>query len=145
MRPVQQMTNAGVTGPGVWVPIDYMQKAFAIGFRCTLGGTASPSATYKVQHAFESGVPDTVFTLTRSSTTATLTFNAITALNNIDNGNIGAAGIYPSQLKPTTLAQSLFGGTAGLTWQMPGSLAIPSGSTYAYGLVFTTAVAVPAA
>jgi hypothetical protein len=82
MRPV--LLTTGATGASAWVPIDYLQKAFGIGFRCTVGGGSSPDVTYKVQHAFSSLVQDTVVRITRSTTTATLTFNAATALNGID-------------------------------------------------------------
>ncbi len=75
MRPVIKVT--GATGPSVWVPVDYLQKAFAIGFQCTVGGATAPSMTYKVQHAFHCFVPDTEILITRSTTTATLVFKAI--------------------------------------------------------------------
>lgn len=34
----------------------------------------------------------------------------VTAINNIDNGNIGAAGLFASNLKPLTTVQATFGG-----------------------------------
>ena len=74
MRPV--IVTMGATGPSGWVQVDYMQRAFAIGFLTTVGGATSPSMTYKVQNAFWSGNYDTECTLTRSTTTATLTFKA---------------------------------------------------------------------
>jgi hypothetical protein len=84
MRPVIKTT--GATGPSGWVPIDYLQASFGIGFRCTIGGATGPSMTYKVQHAFSSCVPDTEIVITRSTTTATLVFKAI-------NGADGAAWV----------------------------------------------------
>ncbi len=75
MRPVLQIN--GATGPSGWCQIDYIQRAFAVGFLCTVGGATSPSMTYKVQAAFYSGNPDTEFHVTRSTTTATLTFKAL--------------------------------------------------------------------
>ena len=74
MRPVQVIT--GATGPSGWVEIDYLQKAFAVGFLCTVGGATAPSMIYKIQAGFYSGNYDTELTLTRSTTTATLTFKA---------------------------------------------------------------------
>jgi len=77
MRPVIQVKDAGATGPSGWIQVDYMQRSFAIGFLCTLGGSTAPAATYKVQNAFWSGNYDTEVRITRSSTTATLTFKAL--------------------------------------------------------------------
>ncbi len=81
MRPVQVIT--GATGPSGWVPIDYMQRSFGIGFHTTVGGGTAPSMTYKVQHCFDSGVPDTEILITRSTTTATLVFKAINGPNGL--------------------------------------------------------------
>src|SRR5262245_37873787 len=74
MRPVRQIV--GATGPSGWIPIDYLQRSFAIGGHCTVGGGSSPSMTYKVQHGFDNGIPDTSVLITRSTTTATLVFKA---------------------------------------------------------------------
>jgi hypothetical protein len=57
-------------------------------------------------------------------------FSAVaTAVNNIDNTNIGAAGLYASQLAPTTIVQATFGGSVGYTF--PSSVLVPSGSVSA--------------
>lgn len=76
MRTSQQIT--GATGASDWLRIDNLQRAFAVGFDCTVGGATAPSMTYKVEHAFSTNNPDTVVYITRSSTTATLKFNAAT-------------------------------------------------------------------
>ena len=78
------LVTTGATGVSAWVQVDHLQKAFGVGFRCTAGGHATPDLTYKVQHAFSTRVQDTVIRITRSTTTATLTFNAATAFNGID-------------------------------------------------------------
>ena len=75
MRPVIQTITG--TGPSGWTMVDYIQRSFAIGFLCTVGGTGSPSMTYKVQNGFWSGNYDTEVYLTRTTTTATLVFNSL--------------------------------------------------------------------
>lgn len=85
MRPVQKQVSLGTTGGSTdWITIDYIQKAFAVGGRCTVGGATAPSGTYKVQHAFSSLLPDTEVKITRSTTTATVTF-----LSNVSGFNHG--------------------------------------------------------
>ena len=49
---------------------------------------------------------------------------------NIDNTNIGAAGLFPSQLLPTTSVQGTFGAGAAYTF--------PTGVTFSAGLTATT-------
>ncbi len=45
-------------------------------------------------------------------------FTAVaTAVNNIDNTNLGALGIYASQIIPTSAAQALVGGLFGIAGQ----------------------------
>lgn len=44
-----------------------------------------------------------------------------TAVNNIDNTNIGAAGLYASNLIPTNASQATFGGTPGVQYTFNGS------------------------
>ena len=100
MRPVHVVT--GATGPSGWIPIDYMQRSFGIGFLCTVGGATSPSMTYKVQACFSSGIPDTEILITRSTTTATLVFKAVNdwdgnawvnhGLSSSDNVEVWGAG-----------------------------------------------------
>ncbi len=79
MRPVHVVT--GATGPSGWIPIDYLQRSFGIGFLCTVGGGTAPSMTYKMQAGFWSNVPDTEISITRVTTTATLVFNAVNDTN----------------------------------------------------------------
>jgi hypothetical protein len=53
-------------------------------------------------------------------------FTAVaTAVNNIDNTNIGAAGLYASQLLPTSSAQATFGGAIGYTFLAPSTVVTP--------------------
>jgi hypothetical protein len=115
MRPVIKVT--GATGPSAWIPIDYMQKAFAIGFECTVGGATAPSMTYKVQHAFYCGVPDTEIYLTRSGSTATLVFNAI-------NGPDG----YPWVNHGLSTGDNIFVYGAGAPFDSPPSTALNAGA-----------------
>lgn len=76
MRPVRIYLAAA--GPSVWVPIDYLESAFAIGFRCTVQD--SSNLTYKVQHGFADGFQEANgIKMTRSTTTATVTFPVTTA------------------------------------------------------------------
>jgi hypothetical protein len=70
MRPAH--VSVGATGPSNWVPIDYLEAGFGIGYRCTAQEGAS--VTYKVQHGFLLGEPISLANLTRSSGTATATW-----------------------------------------------------------------------
>ncbi len=74
MREVQMIR--GATGPTGWCMVNYMQSNFNIGYRCTIGGATSPSLTFSLEGADWSGNYDTIIRLTRSTTTATLVFNA---------------------------------------------------------------------
>lgn len=53
----------------------------------------------------------------------------VNAINNIDNGNIGALGIYASQIKPLVSAQAIFGGV--LPYVMPAGLTSTTGNIVA--------------
>jgi hypothetical protein len=71
-------------------------------------------------------------------------FSALAACSsNIDNTNIGAAGIYASQLIPTTVAQAVFGGSQTYTFSnglnVTGALAVTGAVSGASG-AFTSAV-----
>lgn len=70
----------GATGSGPWVPIDYLEHGFGVGYYVSV--QASSTLTFKTQHAFyanpgdpTAGSPDYQLpvSITRSSTTATLT------------------------------------------------------------------------
>jgi hypothetical protein len=53
-------------------------------------------------------------------------FSAVaTAVNSIDNSNIGAAGLFASQLLPTTAAQATFGGAIGYQFLAPSASTVP--------------------
>lgn len=55
------VTQTG-TGTSAWIPVDYTQNAFGIGFGCVVSGTV----TYDVQHTFDnifdSSITPTAFT-----------------------------------------------------------------------------------
>jgi hypothetical protein len=61
--------------------------------------------------------------------------NLVACAQNIDNSNIGSAGIYASQIIPTSPSQAIFGGTQSYTF--PASLTVTSdldvgGNVFAY-------------
>ena len=70
MRPAH--VSVGATGPSNWVPIDYLEAGFGVGYRCTVQGGAN--VTYKVQHGWLLGEPISLANLTRTTTTATATW-----------------------------------------------------------------------
>ena len=74
MRPARVYLAAA--GPSAWIGIDRLQSSFAVGFRCTVEGGAS--LTYKVQHGFSDGIPVGGIAMTRSTTTATMTWPGVT-------------------------------------------------------------------
>ena len=80
MRPIQ--VAVGATGASPWIAVDYQSAPFGIGGRVALGGTTGSSgatATFSVQHAFcQMSQPQSDVTLSRTTTTATLTFRTIT-------------------------------------------------------------------
>lgn len=59
------------------------------------------------------------------------------ALNNIDNANIGAAGLYASNLIPTSVAQATFGGVQ--NYVFPRGLIVAGGVSTSAGLQTNTA------
>jgi hypothetical protein len=63
--------------------------------------------------------PSMTFTTGQTLTAPVLNSNPTTfsgCFNNIDNTNIGAAGLYPSQLLPTNSSQATFGGSQNYTF-----------------------------
>lgn len=64
------------------------------------------------------------------------------AVNSIDNTNIGASGIYASQIIPTTALQAVFGGTQ--TYKFPSALeaTVASMASYVPPVYTTTGAAV---
>lgn len=70
MRPVR--IYAAAAGPTAWKLIDYMQTSFAIGFRCTV--QEGSTLTYSVQHGFSDLLTVNGIAMTRSGTTATMTW-----------------------------------------------------------------------
>jgi hypothetical protein len=67
------MTPLGATGAGPWVPIDTEQTAFGVGYIVSVQGGST--LTFKTQHGWSAPTDQgiTPVSLTRSSTTATLT------------------------------------------------------------------------
>lgn len=74
MRPVRiYLAAAGVSA---WVPVDYIQSQFGIGFRCTVEEGAT--LTYKVQHGFTDLLTVNAITMSRVTTTGTMTWPVTT-------------------------------------------------------------------
>jgi hypothetical protein len=48
MRPKVQVTDTSVGGASAWIPVDWKQNPFSVGFYVDVQGTG----TYKVQHGF---------------------------------------------------------------------------------------------
>lgn len=94
MRPAH--VSVGATGPSNWVPIDYIEAGFGVGYRCTVQGGAS--LTYKVQHGFLLGERISLANLTRSTTTATATWRVgtddYTASHGLQTGDCVLMGGY---------------------------------------------------
>lgn len=72
MRP-KTVYQSTATGSGTWVPLDYLQTPFGVSFRATVSDGGS--MTYKVQHGLTDPDREHPFVgITRSTTTATITF-----------------------------------------------------------------------
>lgn len=56
MRP-QVITKSGSTGTTAWIPMDYKQNPFNVGFAVTLGAGV---LTYSVEHTFDDVLDPTV-------------------------------------------------------------------------------------
>jgi len=120
MRPYQ--VALGATGTTPWYRCDTNQAPFEIGFRCSVGPTGS--MTYKVQHAFCDMRPQTNITLTRSTTTATLTFISIT-----DNNGVVTAAQPPG----LNIGDSILVGGAGAPFDGQYDVAaVPSATSVTY-------------
>jgi hypothetical protein len=60
--------------------------------------------------------------------------NICTAGNNINYQNIGSAGIYASQMIPTTNAQAQFGGASTITYTFPAGVSLaPNSASFIIG------------
>src|SRR5438876_11399107 len=67
------LTPLGATGAGPWFPLDTLQSGFGVGYFCSV--QESSTLTYKIQHGFyDPAVDEQAVRITRSTTTATLTF-----------------------------------------------------------------------
>lgn len=74
-----RMTPLGATGPGPWFPLDTIQSGFGVGYFCNV--QESSTLTYKIEHGFYDESRDRyACRITRSTTTATLTWNDATAM-----------------------------------------------------------------
>lgn len=74
MRPIYVTVSA--VGPSAWIPINYLQNSFGIGFGVTL--SSDGSLTYSVQHTFDDTSDDAnrFVSVSRAGTTATVTDTA---------------------------------------------------------------------
>lgn len=75
------MANPGIvtktgTGTSAWIPVDYTQANFGIGFGCVVSGTV----TYDVQHTFDN-IQDT------SVTPTAFTHSTVTSKTTDQDGN----------------------------------------------------------
>lgn len=72
--------------------------------------------------------PSHTFITGETLTASVLNSNPVTfsgCFNNIDNTNIGSAGLYASNLNPTTLSNAQFGGNQTYTFGAPTSASVP--------------------
>jgi len=70
MRPIY--VTLGAAGASPWIPINYLQNAFGIGFAVTL--SSDGNLTYSVQHTFDDPTTNARdISIARSTTTATVT------------------------------------------------------------------------
>jgi hypothetical protein len=68
----------------------------------------------------------------------------VSAVTSVDNSQIGVAGLYPSQLIPTTIAQATFGGTGGgVNYTFPGSLTLGGGLNLPGAVISSLYVSAP--
>lgn len=72
-------TQLAAVGVSPWLPLDYHQRGFAVGLYAGLSEDASAGATYSVEYTPDNpndsrATRNNVVSLTRSGTTATLTF-----------------------------------------------------------------------
>jgi len=84
-----------------------------LGFALFFAPKAALAVSCPVVHTFATGE-----TLTAGNLNANPTQWA-SCFNNLDYRNIGSAGIFPSQLIPTSSAQATFGGTVPLVFTLP--------------------------
>lgn len=69
MRPIY--VTLGAAGNTPWIPINYLQSRFGIGFAVTL--SSDGNLTYSVQHTFDDPTEKTPVSISRTTTTATVT------------------------------------------------------------------------
>lgn len=69
MRPVAVSLSAAGASP--WVPVAYNQNSFALGLGVVL--TSGANLTYSVDHTFDELAPVTPISISRTTTTATVT------------------------------------------------------------------------
>lgn len=87
MRPVSVSLSAAGASP--WVPIAYNQNSFALGLGVVL--TSGASLTYSVDHTFDELNPVVPITISRTTTTATVTHPAH-GLSSNDSAIIAGTG-----------------------------------------------------
>jgi hypothetical protein len=76
MRPVRVTVNA--VGNSQWIPLDYLQNAFAVALAIIPWSTVTGTPSYTVQHTFDDLAPQGLqsnpqISISRSGTTATVT------------------------------------------------------------------------
>lgn len=101
-----------------------MKRAlFVFAFAVLFAGCAhrASATTCSVPNTFTNGT-------TADASQVNANFSSLqTCGNNIDHNNIGAAGIYATQIVPTTVGQSIFGGS--VTYQFSNGLIVNGGLT----------------
>src|SRR5438874_124978 len=85
------LTPLGATGAGPWFPLDTIQSGFGVGYFCSVQG--SSTLTYKIEHGFyDPSRDEQPVYITRSTTTATLTFPAACSPKVADSLVVTGAG-----------------------------------------------------
>ena len=69
-----QSVRVSAAGVSAWIPVNRAQRAFGIGFGCSISNGAA--LTYKVQHTISDLQAARTVTISRSTTTATVTDTA---------------------------------------------------------------------
>jgi hypothetical protein len=131
-----------------WIPLDYVARTFNVGLFASLSEDASSAATYSVEYTPDNpnqsnGTRNNVASLTRSGTTATLTFSKPHGLVSNDavkvwnSGDPNLDGDYTATVTSATALTYVVGNTGA---------AVGSVYTAAVGLrVFEVATAMTAA
>lgn len=130
MRPIR-ITVAAV-GNSQWIPLDYMQNAFAVALAIIPWSTVTGTPSYTVQHTFDdlaSQSPQTnpQVSITRSGTTATVTDTGPDGLGHgmSTNDNVIISGTGTSLDTPKTA-------TANENGDLGADITVTGNTTYTY-------------